>query len=118
MGAIPRPTSRTRGGSTARTRAAAHTAGVYTRAKREIKFSDRDFREEAFSTRSRILDTVDSSKTWVVRTRSRPFRLMQPLMISSPGPTARGRLSPVRALVFRVDSPSSTTPSMGTRSPG
>ena len=69
----------------ARARAAPHTAGVYTRAKREMKASDRAFREEAFSTRSRILDTVDAPNALVVRTFSRPVRLMQPLMISSPG---------------------------------
>ena len=44
--------------------------------------------------------------------------LMQPLMISSPGLTSRGRLSPVRAEVFRVEHPSTTVPSMGTFSPG
>ena len=39
-------------------------------------------------------------------------------MTSSPGRTVRGTLSPVRALVFRLELPSSTTPSSGTRSPG
>ena len=33
---------------------------------------------------------------------SRPERLMQPLKISSPRPTSRGTLSPVRATVSRV----------------
>ena len=88
------------------------------RANREIKSSDRDFRELAFSTRSRILDTVDSPKARVVRTFSTPVMEIQPLMTSSPGPASRGRLSPVRALVFRLELPSSTTPSMGTFSPG
>ena len=75
-------------------------------------------REEAFSTRSRILETVLSPNSLVVLMRSRPVMLMQPLMISSPGLTSRGRLSPVRAEVFRVEHPSTTVPSMGTFSPG
>jgi len=37
---------------------------------------------------------------------------------SSPGATSRGRLSPVSAAVFSVEVPSSTTPSIGTFSPG
>ena len=71
-----------------------------------------------FSTRSRILETVDSPNSLVVLTRSRPLILTQPLMTSSPDWTSRGRLSPVRAAVFRVEAPSTMTPSMGTRSPG
>ena len=53
---------RNTGGSTARARAAPHTAGVYTRANLEMKFSDLDLWELEFSTSSRILDTVDSPK--------------------------------------------------------
>ena len=102
----------------ARARAAKHTAGVYTRANREMKSSDRDLREEAFSTRSRILDTVDSPNSRVVRIFSSPVMLTQPLMISSPSRTSRGRDSPVRAAVFRVEAPSTTVPSIGTFSPG
>ena len=83
-----------------------------------MKSSDRDFRELAFSTRSKIWETVDSPNSLVVRIFSRPVRLTQPLMISSPAWTSRGRLSPVRALVFRVELPSTTTPSRGTFSPG
>ena len=109
---------RTTGGSTARARAAAHTAGVYTRANLEMKFSDLDLWELEFSTSSRILDTVDSPKALVVRIFSTPVMLMQPLTISSPSVTSRGRLSPVRAAVFSVEEPSSTTPSSGTFSPG
>ena len=67
--------------------------------------SERDLRELAFSTRSRIFETVDSPKAFVVRIFSTPLILMQPLMISSPSATSRGRLSPVRALVFRVELP-------------
>ena len=80
--------------------------------------SDRDLRELAFSTRSRILETVDSPNSFVVRTFSTPFMSMQPLMISSPSFTSRGRLSPVSALVFRLALPLTMTPSSGTFSPG
>ena len=83
-----------------------------------MKASDRDLRELAFSTRSRIFDTVDSPNSLDVRTLSTPFRSMQPLMISSPSRTSRGRLSPVRALVLRLALPLTTTPSSGTFSPG
>lgn len=75
-------------------------------------------RELAFSTRSRIFETVDSPNAFVVRIFSTPDRSMQPLMISSPALTSRGRLSPVSALVLRLDVPSTTTPSSGTFSPG
>ena len=44
--------------------------------------------------------------------------LMQPLMTSSPAFASRGRLSPVSALVFRLDAPERITPSSGTFSPG
>ena len=50
-------------------------------------------------------------KTWnsfVVRIFRTPLRLMQPLMISSPSLTSRGRLSPVSALVFRLELPGRT----------
>ena len=80
--------------------------------------SDLDLRELAFSTRSRIFDTVDSPKAFVVRILSTPDMSMQPLMISSPAFTSRGRLSPVSALVLRLALPSTTTPSSGTFSPG
>ena len=83
-----------------------------------MKFSDLDLRDEEFSTSSRIRETVDSPNALVVRTFRTPLRLMQPLMTSLPGSTERGRLSPVRAEVFSEDEPSSTTPSMGTFSPG
>ena len=64
------------------------------------------------------MDTVDSPNSFVVRIRSRPVRFTQPLTISSPSFTSLGTLSPVRALVFRVELPSVTMPSMGTFSPG
>ena len=82
-----------------------------------MKFSARAFLLLEFSTRSRILATVDSSKALVTRTFRRPERLTQPEITSSPGSASRGRDSPVRAAVSSVDLPSSTTPSRGTRSP-
>ena len=83
-----------------------------------MKFSARAFLLLEFSTRSRIFATVDSPNSLVTRTRMRPLRLTHPLMTSSPGSTSRGRDSPVRAAVLRVEAPSSTTPSSGTFSPG
>ena len=83
-----------------------------------MKSSERDLRELEFSTSSSIFDTVDSPKAFVVLIFRTPVMLMQPLMTSSPICASRGRLSPVSALVLSVDSPSTTTPSMGTFSPG
>ena len=83
-----------------------------------MKFSLVDFFSLAFSTRSRIFETVDSPLSRVTFTRRRPVWLTQPLMISSPSRTSRGRDSPVRAAVFRVEAPSTTVPSIGTFSPG
>ena len=80
--------------------------------------SERDLRELAFSTRSRIFETVDSPNAFVVRIFSTPDMSMQPLMISSPARTSRGMLSPVSALVLRLALPSTITPSSGTFSPG
>ena len=64
------------------------------------------------------METVDSPNSLVVRTFSKPVMFTQPLMTSSPERTSRGRLSPVRAAVFRAEVPSTMMPSMGTRSPG
>lgn len=72
----------------------------------------------ALSTREIILDTVLSPKLLVVRTRTTPERLMQPDMIVSPSFKSRGILSPVRAMVFKAELPSTTIPSNGTFSPG
>ena len=83
-----------------------------------MKRSERDLRAEDCSASSRMRDTALSPKGRVVRTRSRPVRLTQPLEISSPGAQGLGRLSPVRAEVSSALSPSMTTPSIGTRSPG
>ena len=75
-------------------------------AKREIKASDCDFLEVAFSTMSRIFETVDSPNSLVVRSFKRPLPLTQPLTASSPGRTSRGRASPVRAEVSNEEMPS------------
>ena len=114
----PRKIIRTSGGIIASARALRQTAGVYMRANRLMKASLRLFLELAFSTRSSILLTVLSPNSLVVRMRSTPVMLIQPLIISSPALASRGRLSPVSAAVFRVLSPSVITPSMGTFSPG
>ena len=83
-----------------------------------MKSSDFDLREEAFSTRSNILDTVDSPNSLVVFTLMGLVRLMHPEITSSPTDTFLGRLSPVSAAVSRVLVPSSMTPSIGIFSPG
>ena len=75
--------------------------------------SDRDLRELAFSTRSRILETVDSPNSFVVRIFSTPVMSMQPLMISSPSlHVARQALTGQRAGVQAWHCRSTTTPSM------
>ena len=51
--------SRMSGGRTASASAPQQTAGVYMRAKREIKLSALDLRAPELSTSSSILDTVD-----------------------------------------------------------
>ena len=90
----------------------------HARAKRLMKASLRDLREEAFSTRSRIFDTVDWPNSLLTSTRSRPVRLTQPERTQSPAATSRGRDSPVRAAVSSAEAPSLTTPSSGIFSPG
>ena len=57
---------RIKGGSTATASAAKQTAGVYTRANFDMKFSDFDFRDDACSSKSRIFDAVDSPNALVV----------------------------------------------------
>ena len=84
----------------------------------DMKFSDFDFFELEFSTRSSIFETVDSPNSLVVLIFKTPDILMHPLIISSPHFASLGTLSPVSALVFNVDEPSTITPSIGTFSPG
>ena len=83
-----------------------------------MKFSDFDFFELEFSTRLSIFETVDSPNSLVVLIFKTPDILMHPLIISSPHFASLGTLSPVSALVFNVDDPSTITPSIGTFSPG
>ena len=83
-----------------------------------MKFSDLDFRDAAFSTRSKILEAVDSSNSVVVRIFNTPDMLMEPDSTSSSTVTSRGLDSPVSADVFSAEAPSTTMPSMGTFSPG
>ena len=107
-----------RPGITATSTASPTTIGVYILAKRVMKLSLRLLLSAAFSTKSRILETVDSANAFVVQTLSTPLRLTQPDRISSPLEMLRGTLSPVRATVSRLDLPSITIPSIGTFSPG
>ena len=83
-----------------------------------MKASERDLLSLAFSTRSSTLEAVDSPNDLVTRARTTPETLTQPESSSSPTPAGRGMDSPVSAMVSRLVSPSSTTPSSGTRSPG
>ena len=106
------------GGTMASTAATPTTMGVYTRAKRVMKFSVRAFFSAAFSTNSRMRLTVESSKGFVARTVSLPVRFTQPEITSSPGRAVRGTDSPVSAAVSIWLSPVRMTPSSGMRSPG
>ena len=69
--------------------------------------------EEAFSTNSKILETVDSSNGFVTRISNKPSRLTLPLTISSPDFTLRGKDSPVNADVSIEALPFVTIPSNG-----
>ena len=105
-------------GSTTSAIARKTTVGVYTFAKRVMNFSIGAFLLLAFSTSSRIRDTVDSPYSLLTSTFSTPLRLTTPASTSSCTPTSLGRDSPVRAEVSRELVPSTITPSSGTRSPG
>ena len=83
-----------------------------------MKFSTFAFLLLAFSTSSRIFATVESSNSFVVFTFNVPLPFTQPLMISSPAFALLGTDSPVSAAVSIRDSPSTTIPSKGIRSPG
>ena len=108
----------TRGMATAKSAAPIVTIGVYTRANLVTKFSRTAFLALAFSTSSKIFATVESSYSLVTLTLSIPSPFTHPDMISSPSETLLGTDSPVRADVSIKDSPSITTPSSGTLSPG
>ena len=94
------------------------TIGVYTLAKRVMKFSVFALFSEEFSTSSSIFATVESEYGFVTRIFSKPFIFTLPLITSSPTVTSRGALSPVSAAVFIPDEPKTISPSSGTRSPG
>ena len=66
----------------------------------------------------RMRDEYNMRRRLVVRSFSRPSPFTQPLMISLPGCTKRGLLSPVRAAVSTSALPSSTVPSRWIFSPG
>ena len=83
-----------------------------------MKVSLFDLFSPAFSTRSRILLTVDSPKDFSIIIFITPDRLTQPEHILSPTPALLGMLSPVRAMVLRLVSPSVILPSRGIFSPG
>lgn len=72
----------------------------------------------AFSTRSNILETVDSPYSFVTFTFNTPLRFIAPDNISSPLWISLGTDSPVNAEVSNEPSPSKTIPSKGTLSPG
>ena len=93
-------------------------ANVELNGKLEKIDPDFDFFILEFSTSSSILDTVESPNSLVVLILNTPVRLIQPLMISSPTSAERGTLSPVIALVLRVELPLIIMPSIGTFSPG
>ena len=88
------------------------------RANLAMKFSDFDFRAADSSTNSKILDTVESPNSLVVRTFNIPDKLILQLITSSPLFTSRGSDSPVKAEVLSEDLPETIIPSIGIRSPG
>lgn len=94
------------------------TTGVYTLANLLIKFSDFDFLLLAFSTKSKILLTVDSVNFLLTLIFKDPSLFIHPLNTSSSILTFLGIDSPVKAIVFSEDSPSIIIPSNGIFSPG
>ena len=83
-----------------------------------IKRSIFGLRAAAFSTLSRMRCTMLSASMWVTRSLIAPSVLTQPEVALSPAATRTGTGSPVTAEVSRRLSPSTTSPSSGTRSPG
>jgi hypothetical protein len=72
----------------------------------------------ACCTRSTIWASVVSAPTAVARKRTLPLRLMEPVITASPGRLVTGTLSPVTSASSMLVSPSTTSPSTGTLSPG
>ena len=106
------------GGIIATSIAAITTIGVYILENFVINFSLFDFCSEAFSTKSIILATVESSNFFVTLALTVPFIFTHPDNITSSTSTLLGTLSPVIATVFKLVFPSITTPSIGTFCPG
>ena len=94
------------------------TNGVYTLAKRVINLSIFGLLAAAFSTESRILVTIDSSRIFSTRIFNCPDVLTHPETILSPVFAITGTGSPVTGEVSIRLSPSMITPSNGIRSPG
>ena len=108
----------TKGGIIASAKAKNTTIGVYTFANFVINFSVGAFLFEAFSTNSKILETVDSLKFLLTLTFKTPLVLIHPAKISSFIDISLGTDSPVKAEVSIKLVPSITIPSNGTLSPG
>ena len=83
-----------------------------------INASDLDFSLLAFSTKSKILDTVESPNAFVVLTKIVLVKFTVPLITELPTITSCGKDSPVKALVSSVESPLIMIPSRGIFSPG
>ena len=82
-----------------------------------INFSVLAFLDDACSTSSSILVTVDSPNSFVTLIFNTPFKFIQPLITLSPVDTVRGTDSPVSAEVSKDACPSVTIPSSGIFSP-
>ena len=107
-----------RDGTMATSTARANTAGVYTLAKRRMKFSLLLFLSEASLVMLSMRVTALSSWGAITRASTRPVRFTQDENISSPAFRSRGRLSPVREEVSTVVEPDTISASRGTLSPG
>ena len=83
-----------------------------------MKFSALALFEEAFSTSSKILDTVELLNSLVTSISRSLSILIDPLKISCPTSISLKADSPVKALVSKDEAPSFTIPSRGTFSPG
>ena len=90
------------------------TIGVYTFANFVMNFSVVAFFSPAFSTKSKILLSVDSWNSFVTFISSTPFVFITPLNISEFSATFLGTDSPVKADVSIKASPFVTIPSSGT----
>ena len=106
------------GGPNATSADTSTTPGVYTRLKRSMKRAVGARLSSACSIRCRMRARVVSFASRVTRTVRVPSVLTLPPNTSSPAARRTGTLSPVTALSSRPETPSSITPSAGTRVPG